>query len=281
MKIKALEAFCKLVELGGIAPAAEAMHCVPSNITKMVKDLERDLPEPLFNRVRGRLILTPYGRQYYCDILQLVALNTRLTHKYRQKEGIYTLTIGAIDVAADRWLPERMATFAVENPHIRLRLIRGYSHELEAALYNHEVDVIFSDGPIITPEIDSTRAFTEHLFLTGDVRNNAITPLPLYSFSEKCFYHKVTENWLTTQPVNRFQLTYMESYPAMAALIRLGVGVGFIPECMLDILNCRPLVTTGVKIPCHVYGAWSRYNEHPVIKTLITALCQASVLNDD
>lgn len=278
MRIKALEAFCKLVELGGIAPAAEAMYCVPSNITKMVKDLERDLSEPLFNRIRGRLIITPFGRQYYHDVLQLVTLNTSLTSKYRQKEGIYTLTIGAIDVAADHWLPERMAAFTEKNPDIRLHLIRGYSHELEAALYNHDVDVIFSDGPIVTPEIVSTPAFTEHLVLTGDPRDTAMDPLPLYSFGEKCFYQKVTKNWLTTQPINKFQLTDMESYPAMAALIRRGTGVAFIPECMLESLNCTSLVTAGIKIPCQVYGAWSKENQHTAIKLLINAICQTSEL---
>lgn len=89
MKIKSAEAFCKLVELGGVAPAAEAMHCVPSNITKIIKELESILLEPLFNRHSGRLILTPFGRQYYEYAIQLINLNKKLMRNSRKRRWLY------------------------------------------------------------------------------------------------------------------------------------------------------------------------------------------------
>lgn len=88
MKLRSAEAFCRVVELGGIVPAAEAMFCVPSNITKMIKELESELREPLFERYKGRLSVTLFGKQYYQDVSQLLELSDKI-HKSIKKALTY------------------------------------------------------------------------------------------------------------------------------------------------------------------------------------------------
>ncbi|MCR3845056.1 LysR family transcriptional regulator, partial [Pseudomonas aeruginosa] len=61
MKLSQLGFFCAVVERGTIAAAAEQLHCVPSNITTRLRELEGQLGVALFNRERNRLLVTPEG----------------------------------------------------------------------------------------------------------------------------------------------------------------------------------------------------------------------------
>lgn len=74
MKLSQLGFFCAVVERGTIAAAAEQLHCVPSNITTRLRELEGQLGVALFNRERNRLLVTPEGRLLYRHATRLLAL---------------------------------------------------------------------------------------------------------------------------------------------------------------------------------------------------------------
>ncbi len=48
MDIQQLRMFQSIVECGSMAQAATKLHCVPSNITTRIKQLEQELKAPLF-----------------------------------------------------------------------------------------------------------------------------------------------------------------------------------------------------------------------------------------
>jgi DNA-binding transcriptional LysR family regulator len=50
MKLSQLSFFCAVVEHGTVAAAAEQLHCVPSNVTTRLKELEEQLETTLFDR---------------------------------------------------------------------------------------------------------------------------------------------------------------------------------------------------------------------------------------
>ena len=56
-----LAAFCMVVESESLTAAAERLFCVPSNVTKKLKELEMACGVTLFERERNRLSLTPEG----------------------------------------------------------------------------------------------------------------------------------------------------------------------------------------------------------------------------
>ena len=61
MELSQLLMFKKVADLGSIARAAEQLHCVPSNITARIKNLEEELEELLFIRKGRGLVLSPSG----------------------------------------------------------------------------------------------------------------------------------------------------------------------------------------------------------------------------
>lgn len=156
------------------------------------------------------------------------------------------------------------------HPNIRVTLLRGYSRVLEQGLYDHQFDLIFSDGPLISPEVDSVPAFKEHLFLLGDESRVTTDPIPLYCFGIKCLYRTMAENWLANQPLGRYQLRDMESYPAMMQLIDNQLGVGFAPERIVKSLNVINHAEINTMIPCDVHAVWHRYTRHPAIDSFVS-----------
>ncbi|WP_067701626.1 LysR family transcriptional regulator [Erwinia sp. ErVv1] len=272
MKLRSAEAFCRVVELGGIVPAAEAMFCVPSNITKMIKELESELREPLFDRYKGRLSVTPFGKQYYQDVSQLLELSDKIHKKHQKGADVSTLTIGAIDVAIDFWLPRRVVGFMQENSHIRVNLINAYSRVLEEKLINRQLDMIFSDGPILSPEVTSALAFEERLVLVGHPERVNASPIPLYSFGKECLYSDMVERWHAEQPAGKYQMTQMESYQTMLLLAENNFGIGFIPERVLGERAAEKEQYQQACISCNVYLAWHRFIKHKSVANMLDYL---------
>jgi DNA-binding transcriptional LysR family regulator len=64
MDIQQLRMFQSIVECGSMAQAATKLHCVPSNITTRIKQLEQN-SKPLFLREGKTLKLTASGEIFW------------------------------------------------------------------------------------------------------------------------------------------------------------------------------------------------------------------------
>ncbi|HAT4539594.1 TPA: LysR family transcriptional regulator, partial [Serratia marcescens] len=69
-----LATFCMVVESESLTAAAERLFCVPSNVTKKLKELEMACGVTLFERERNRLSLTPEGRALYHKAKRFLAI---------------------------------------------------------------------------------------------------------------------------------------------------------------------------------------------------------------
>ena len=73
MKLSQLKFFCTVVEHKTIAAAARELHCVPSNVTLRLRELEESLGGELFFRDKNRLYVNPKGRLFYQQARDIVA----------------------------------------------------------------------------------------------------------------------------------------------------------------------------------------------------------------
>ena len=75
MELSQLRMIKSVAECGSIALAAQHLHCVPSNITTRIKQLENELGTVLFTRAGRGLQISAAGQLFlgYCErILALV-----------------------------------------------------------------------------------------------------------------------------------------------------------------------------------------------------------------
>ena len=74
MEMRQLRMFCAVAEQNSFTGAAEKVHCVQSNVTMRVKELETEVGQTLFVRQKSGVTLTAAGRTflgYARRILQL------------------------------------------------------------------------------------------------------------------------------------------------------------------------------------------------------------------
>ena len=73
MNLKSLRIFALIMEHGTLARASEMLHLSPPAVSRLLRLLEEELGEPLFDRVKKRLISTPAGERLYPEALRLLA----------------------------------------------------------------------------------------------------------------------------------------------------------------------------------------------------------------
>jgi DNA-binding transcriptional LysR family regulator len=249
-----LKALCAVIEQGGVSKAADTLFCVPSNITKKIKELESEFGLCLFHRERNRLTLTAQGRAFYQKAQQYLALHERGQSLFYDAPIAGELRIGALDIALSHHLPAPIARYRSSHPEIKLHIVHGHSLELERQLQAGELDLIFSDGPIEHPLMSGILAFTEQLVLVGA----ALAQIPqqtLYAFPATCHYRHLIEARLNKQGIKPEALLEIESYPIIFALIQAQKGCAFVPE---SLAKAQELPHYGEPIQSNIYALWRK-----------------------
>ena len=65
LPLNALHVFCTVVQAGGVRPAAEQLCVTPGAVSRQLQALEAQLGETLFDRLPGRVSLTPAGQRLH------------------------------------------------------------------------------------------------------------------------------------------------------------------------------------------------------------------------
>ncbi|KHF78802.1 Transcriptional regulator, LysR family [Acinetobacter sp. neg1] len=280
MKIKELEAFLALIDEGGIVNAATKLHCVPSNISKLINELEEKCCEPLFNRENRELILTPYGRNFY-EETKIILYEIDMFKANTMLSPISKLVIGGLDIALDYFLPDLIYKYISENKNdnTHLHIFRDYSINLENKLSNLEYDVIFSDGPLTSPRLESKLVFFEKLIL---VKGSAAHKTPIiYTFSNQCTYREYIEQW-SQKNLKNYTIREIESYPLMLKLIENNIGMTFMPQSIIKDLNVpEHLIHISSSIESNIYIIWNKKNLSQNLVKFIKFIQNYSILKKD
>ena len=62
MELRTLRYFVEIAEAGTVSAAADIVHVTQPGLSRQLRQLERELGMQLFDRVGGRLLLSPAGR---------------------------------------------------------------------------------------------------------------------------------------------------------------------------------------------------------------------------
>ncbi|GAN67628.1 LysR family transcriptional regulator [Acetobacter orleanensis] len=277
-KLSHLRFFCAIVEAGSLAAAARRMHCVASNLTMRLKELEADLGQDLFVRERKKLLITPAGRLFYKEAKDIVSRADRLPQLWAQTLPRGILNIGALDVAFLRLLPQCVPRFIRDYPGIQLNILQKPSFSLERMLVSDEIDLALTDGPVENTLLEGTFAFSETLHLVVPEHVRKITPdviehSDIYLFDKDCFYRRCAENWLESKNYHPRSIVTLESYALIMACLKTGAGLSFMPESVLRQFrkegeNLRTFRLDGLG-PTDVYFVWRKHAKSQIIETFI------------
>ncbi|ABA89757.1 helix-turn-helix transcriptional regulator, IlvY family [Syntrophotalea carbinolica DSM 2380] len=245
MDIRELEIFLTVAELLHFGRASQACNLSPSALTRTIQRLEEEVERPLFIRDNRRVALSPAGEQFRTYARRALQDWQAFRGTVKGKETISgTLSIYASITAVYSLLPRLLEAFRSAHREVQLELSTGAAERAVAQVQSGEIDLAVAALP---DRQQSQLEFlpiinTPLLFIApkqGDpaplpVRDGEIdlqrTPLVL---PQKGLSRRRLDQWLKTRRITPNISSEVSGNEAIIAMVRLGCGIGIVPELVL------------------------------------------------
>ncbi|RQW64357.1 LysR family transcriptional regulator [Vibrio viridaestus] len=255
MDIKALRYFVELVDQQSFTRASEKLFVTQPTISKMIRNLEQSLNQPLIHREGRRFWLTDAGEVVYAraqQILQVAAqLKAEIVDLNELERGHLRLGIPPMVGHLYAGLIRRYKQLY---PNIELTIVEYGGRKIEQALINGDLDVAMT---MLTPNNDhclaslALDAYPVHAVLPDNDKWQAQDSISWDDIKEEPFYIYTEEFTLSDyiryhcqQAGFKPQISARSSqWDFLVALVKSGVGVAFLPEPL-----CRRIRGEGVLV---------------------------------
>ncbi|MCA0922152.1 LysR substrate-binding domain-containing protein [Pseudooceanicola nanhaiensis] len=121
--LRILQAFEAAARHGSFTRAGEELHLTQSAVSRQIKELEDQTGKVLFDRLRGRVVLSEAGRSLLPQVERLLSLSqATMRHALAGPAGEAVLAVNALPSFASRWLMPRLPGFLAAHPGLRVDL---------------------------------------------------------------------------------------------------------------------------------------------------------------
>lgn len=157
MELRHLRYFLAVAEHLNFGRAAEALHTAQPSLSQQIKQLERDLGAPLFERTKRYVALTPAGRALVPEAQSIVESADLLRVRIGDTSGVPSgrLRIGSYAPATIGILPRVLPSYRGSFPQVELVVDTVDLEEQVRALVERRIDVGILRGPIADDRIEA------------------------------------------------------------------------------------------------------------------------------
>lgn len=147
-KIRALNVFKRIVELGSFQAAAKDLKLSKAAITKNMSELERALDTPLINRTTRKLFITQSGLEYYREVcLALDTLkNAEQTLFFNRNHTAGKLKVGMPLSLGIEFINKLICDFSTLFPSVSIEIVMSDKYE---DLIANGIDVTIRGGGVL------------------------------------------------------------------------------------------------------------------------------------
>ena len=286
MELSDLKIFCCVIDTGGISPAAKQLNRVPSNVTARIQKLEADLNKLLFIREKNRLRASPAGEKLFRYAKKILAMAEQAIDELNQDKPVGSLRLGSVEAVAASRLSGVLMAFHQRFSEVDLELTISPTGDLADKVLASKLDLALVCDPISDKRVEVLPVFQEKLVLVSALRDDVISsPADLgnkptiLGFSTQCMYRSRLTQWLKHAEVIP-RIVEINSYFALLNCITAGMGVGLVPEKLLD---CYPFADglTVHPLPAEISNTttclmWRKDSLKPSMTAFIEILMQHS-----
>ncbi len=156
ISVKQLEVFVAIASTGTVRAAAERLFVTQPAVSMALAELERQLQVQLFDRERGRLHLSPRGKEVLPMAQEVIE---RIQEIQRQAGGEpLTLTgelrVGASNTVGNYLVGDLLGPFVSRHPLVSLQVSVENTRDIATGLLEHRIDVGCVEGPINHPQLE-------------------------------------------------------------------------------------------------------------------------------
>lgn len=239
--------FYFVAKYGNITAAAEALYSEQPNVTRAIKNLERDLGCVLFTRSNKGVTLTPEGEILYRRVAiayeQIVAAEEELSRHNGFEEGL--LRIGVSETALHEVLLSALVRYHALYPKIKFSLVNLTNTQAISAVKNQAVDFVLISTPFSLDKSlksvpikrfqDIVVCGERYRYLTGEkVSFRELTGLCIVSVNKTT---KTYEYYRTL--FRRYGLEFAPEIEVSTSnqilpIVKNNLGIGFIPASFAE-----------------------------------------------
>ena len=288
MEIRHLRHFVVVAEEEHFGRASRRLSIVQPALTRQIHDLEQDLGVPLFARSGRNVRLTNAGRVFLQDARRVLAELDRAKDRAQlaNRGQTGTLTVAFVNGMTDTpLLPTVLAEFRAAVPDVALDLRGLRSHEQEAALRNHEINIGFCHFmPRDLPTLQSQYVSTTQILLAvpkghrleskAQVFLKDLLGEPFVWFPRSAlpaYYDRVAaachDGGLTMRVVSE-----AASEPMLLGLVAAGVGVTLALDRGHGHYNCAFRQVSDLQFALDAHAIWRGDDPSPILPRFLAVL---------
>jgi len=200
-RIRDMEIIVALHEEGNMTQAAKRLGFTEPALSKQLKEIERRIQTPLFERGNGGVVATESGRAFVAHAMEIIQLCRRAIHEAHESKHNQPNRL-RIGVSMFHPLSIIQLLHSVELSlyrNLSVEIVSAYSLDLISRVQQHELDLALVTTPPPNSQITSVHVATNPfmiavrenhpLAVSPSVRLNEIAPYPWIFFNRSVHYH--------------------------------------------------------------------------------------------
>ncbi|HEY8482334.1 MAG TPA: LysR family transcriptional regulator [Spirillospora sp.] len=286
MELRQFEYFVAVAEEAGFTRAAARLHVAQPGVSAQIRQLERELGQPLFDRSGRTVRLTEVGEAVLPYARAALAAADGARRSVDELTGLLRghVTIGTIDWIQALDLPALLARFHRDHPNVEITVVQHDAETLAGELREGQVDLAFLSLGSAPPEGITTQIVLEQPLYAAVARDHALARRStvqlrtlagedLISLPRGTGLRTVLDEACAAAGLNPRVAFEAGEPPVLAQLAAHGLGVAVLPEsaaqglsgdvCAIPIV--RPRLTGRIALAWRTEGPRS-----PAARALIT-----------
>ncbi|WP_413795981.1 LysR substrate-binding domain-containing protein [Aeromonas dhakensis] len=259
MDIRALRYFVELVREQSFTRASEKLFVTQPTISKMIRNMEEELGQPLLSRAGRRFTLTDSGRVLFNRAQTILAEMQQLEAELADLQSLQfgRLALG-IPPMVGHVYADLIRAYRSRYPKVELSIVEYGGRRIEQAVLEGELDLAITmlptreEGALSVLELDQ---YPIQVVLPdlprwrdcGEIRLEALRDEPFLLYTQAFTLSERLEQACRAAGFEPQVAARSSQWDFLTAMVRSGMGVAFLPEPICrrlapDGLVLRPLV---------------------------------------
>ncbi|UTR13760.1 LysR family transcriptional regulator [Salipaludibacillus sp. LMS25] len=237
MELRHLITFKTIVETGGFKKAADKLGYAQSSITTHIKGLEKELGQPLFDRLGKTITLTQAGHHFYPYALDIITLYDKSKQVLNEGETPWgDLTLGVSESLMIYWLPDLIKQFMERFPNVNIVLKSLNYEDLTAQLKQGEIEAaILVESPDWRPHtltIKELKRDRLDLIYSPNISARALKTMLVTEYS--CSWRPYVNTYLKQTNNDNMKKLELPSIEAIKQGVICGLGKAMLPKFVVE-----------------------------------------------
>lgn len=253
MELKALQMFRHLAKSLHFSKTAQAMFVSPPTLSRAISRLEEECGAVLFVRNNRSVKLTAAGQRFleFAELTLSAWLDVRADIGQQQTQLSGTLSLYCSVTASQSHLPRLLDKLHAQYPQIELQLDTG-DHSLAVEnVQQHKADIAIA---IHTPDFPQHLSFIQIdkvplvLIVPKSTQASTVEDIKWHEHSVVMPAggpsKRIVNQWFAEHTVKPRVYASVSGNEAIVSMVALGLGIGFVPQIVLDNSVAKAKVTS-------------------------------------